>query len=137
MRYRPQRAGCCRTVARSLLHGPDVGVGCRHHHAPHAVVVWAVSRFTALTTLHGIGTPSVPDVRIQSRAFTVAYRRRTVRWPPPPTPPPLSPQTVDQVKLEYVRKLIAMLGTDGVPQEQLMDRIERLLNEDGDVSRAG
>lgn len=42
-------------------------------------------------------------------------------------PPQQPPQSAEQVKLEYVRKLISLLGSDAVDQDQLMTRIERLL----------
>jgi hypothetical protein len=46
----------------------------------------------------------------------------------PPAPPP-GPMDAEQVRLEYVRKLISLLGTDSVDHIELMDRIERLINQ--------
>ena len=43
----------------------------------------------------------------------------------PPTPP--APTSAEQVRLEYVRKLISLLGADGSDQNTLMERIEKLL----------
>lgn len=46
----------------------------------------------------------------------------------PPTPPPRT--DTEQVRLEYVRKLISMIGSDQVEdQVELMRRIEKLLGE--------
>jgi hypothetical protein len=43
-------------------------------------------------------------------------------------PPPLSPEvSAEQVRLEYVRKLISLLGSETMDQAELMERIERLL----------
>jgi len=48
----------------------------------------------------------------------------------PPPPPPPSETSAEQVRFEYVRKLVSMLDSDTVENKQeLMDRIERLLNE--------
>lgn len=47
---------------------------------------------------------------------------------PPTMPPPPTEVSLDQVHLEYVRKLISLLGTEAVDHKELMDRIERLLH---------
>ena len=48
--------------------------------------------------------------------------------PPSPPPPPPASATPDQVRMEYIRKLISMLDSDTVQdKKELMDRIEALL----------
>ena len=45
----------------------------------------------------------------------------------PPFQPPQAPTDPGQVRLEYIRKLIARIGQEGANDDALMDRIEKLL----------
>lgn len=49
---------------------------------------------------------------------------------PTPVQPPSPPASVEQVRLEYVRKLIGQVGSPDHEQDALMDRIERLLEKE-------
>lgn len=50
---------------------------------------------------------------------------------PKPSVADKPPLTMDSVRLEYVRKLISLLGQEGVDQADLMGRIEKLLEIEG------
>ncbi|MCY3782620.1 MAG: hypothetical protein OXG79_02420 [Chloroflexi bacterium] len=49
---------------------------------------------------------------------------------PPTSEAPSPPSSVEQVRLEYVRKLIGQVGSPDHEQDALMDRIERLLEKE-------
>ena len=50
----------------------------------------------------------------------------------PPSPPTGTPTSLEQVRLEYVRKLVSQIGSADHDQGELMDRIERLLEKESE-----